>query len=121
MQRIRMWGISMCFVLVLAGIGMAQDITGSISGEVKDPQGAVIAKAKVTLTNTDKNVVVKAIQTDSSGSFVFPGLEVGRYAIAVTAPGFAAFEARAAFGICERWGCRKAAPSFSAKKADVRG
>lgn len=87
--------ISMLLLAVttlFSGLGLAQDITATISGEVIDPQGALVAKAKVTLTNTDKNVLVKAIDTDSNGSFVFPGLQVGHYAIAITAPGFAAFE-----------------------------
>jgi Carboxypeptidase regulatory-like domain len=82
-------GLVLC---VLSSSAMAQDITATISGEVKDPQGAVIAKAKVTLTNTDQNVVVKTITTDSNGNFIFPGLQVGHYAIAVTASGFATFE-----------------------------
>jgi hypothetical protein len=39
-----------------AQLAWAQETTGSISGTVKDSSGAVIAKAKVTLTDTDKNV-----------------------------------------------------------------
>ena len=84
-----LFGVMLC---LLGTAAMSQDITATISGEVKDPQGAVVGKAKVTLTNTDTNLVVKTVDTDSSGSFVFPGLQVGHYAIAVTASGFAAFE-----------------------------
>src|SRR5262245_66649437 len=76
-----LFGVMLC---LLGTAATSQDITATISGEVKDPQGAVIAKAKVTLTNTDTNVVVKTIETNSSGDFVFPGLQVGHYAIAIT-------------------------------------
>ena len=89
MRKAALFGVMLC---LLGAAAMSQDITATIYGEVKDPQGAVIGKAKVTLTNTDTNLVVKTVDTDSSGSFVFPGLQVGHYAIAVTASGFAAFE-----------------------------
>src|SRR5215471_11796991 len=82
-------GLVLC---VLSSVSMAQDITATISGEARDPQGAVVPKAKVTLTNTDKNVVIKTMDTDSNGNFIFPGLQVGHYAVTITAPGFAAFE-----------------------------
>src|SRR5262249_39298291 len=92
MSRKTLCMLLLAVTTLFSSLALAQDITATISGEVKDPQGAVVAKAKVTLTNTDKNVVVKVINADSSGSFVFPGLQVGNYAITVTAPGFAGFE-----------------------------
>lgn len=72
----------------------AQDITATISGEVKDPQGGLVAKAKITVTNTDKNVVVSVVDTDINGSFVVPNLQVGHYSVAIAAPGFVTFEQR---------------------------
>src|SRR5260370_36998746 len=61
-------GLVLC---ILSSVPMAQDITATISGEVKDPQGAVIAKAKVTRTNPAKNVVVKTIDSYSRVGCIF--------------------------------------------------
>src|SRR5215472_13002884 len=73
----------LCSCLVLAGIASAQDITGSITGTVKDNSGAVISGANVTLTNSDTNVVARKVTTDEGGSYLAPVLPVGRYNITV--------------------------------------
>jgi hypothetical protein len=64
-----------------AGVG------GSISGTIQDPSGAAIAKASVTVINTSTGVRQSAI-TDSHGTYVFPVLPVGGYALEVNQPGF---------------------------------
>jgi len=64
-----------------AGVG------GSISGTIQDPSGAAIAKASVTVINTSTGVRQSAI-TDSHGTYVFPVLPVGGYALEVNEPGF---------------------------------
>src|SRR5215469_14221017 len=79
-------------VLLFAAGAIAQDISATISGEVKDPQGLLIAKAKITVINTDKNIVIKTLDTDGKGAFVVPDLQVGHYTVTVTAQGFETFE-----------------------------
>src|ERR1700691_1016605 len=64
-----------------AGVG------GSISGTIKDPSGAAIAKASVTVVNTSTGVRQSAT-TDSRGTYTFPVLPVGGYALEVNQPGF---------------------------------
>ena len=59
----------------------------SISGAVTDQTGAVIAGAKVVLTNTVG--VEKESQSDDKGGYSFTGLPAGTYTLTVTAPGFA--------------------------------
>jgi Carboxypeptidase regulatory-like domain len=61
--------------------------TGSISGTVKDPSGAVIAGAMVTATNAETNIQTKTV-TDDKGLFSFPSLQVGRYSVKVEEEGF---------------------------------
>lgn len=61
--------------------------TGSISGTVKDPSGAVIAGATVTATNTATNVQMKTV-SDEKGFYAFPSLPVGRYNVRVEEQGF---------------------------------
>src|SRR5215831_15918557 len=78
----------LCSFLVLAGIAIAQDITGSIAGTVKDSTGAVIPGASVTVTNTDNGVIARKVNTDETGRYVVPLLPVGRYSISVEKAGF---------------------------------
>jgi len=78
---------TMMTLLVLAMPLWAQVVTGTITGTVKDPSGASISNAKVTITNTDKNVV-KTLTTDSSGSYVATLLPIGHYQVTIEAPGF---------------------------------
>ncbi|MBL8176376.1 MAG: carboxypeptidase regulatory-like domain-containing protein, partial [Bryobacterales bacterium] len=57
---------SMLFALLLAfaSTGYAQTFA-DISGEVKDPSGAVIGGAKVTLINTATNATREAVTNES--------------------------------------------------------
>ncbi len=45
--------------------------SGEITGEVKDPSGAVMPNASVTVTNTATNVARSTV-TNSSGVYSFP-------------------------------------------------
>jgi hypothetical protein len=62
--------------------------TGSISGTVKDPSGAVIPGATLIVTNTAMGIQHK-VTTDDKGDYTFPSLPVGRYDLHVAAEGFA--------------------------------
>ena len=44
-------------------------VSGSISGTVTDPTGAVIANATVTLTNTDRGENIRVLKTSSAGFY----------------------------------------------------
>ncbi len=65
----------------------AQETTGSLSGTVKDPSGAVVANATVT-ASTPTLVGIKSTQTDKKGNYQFSNLPPGSYVLTVTAPGF---------------------------------
>jgi hypothetical protein len=62
-------------------------ITGSISGTLKDPSGAVIPRVMLTLTNSLQGIHFQAM-TDQNGSYTFPSLPVGRYDLKIEASGF---------------------------------
>jgi hypothetical protein len=66
----------------------AQQVTGTISGTIKDPSGAVVPNAKVTITDTDKNAVIRTVTTSSGGDFSAPFLPVGHYSLTIEASGF---------------------------------
>jgi len=61
--------------------------TGRISGTVKDPQGAVIAGASVTIENP-ATADRRSVQTDGSGNFSVLQLPSARYEVNIQAAGF---------------------------------
>jgi hypothetical protein len=79
-----------CFVGALATAAFAQTSTGSISGTVTDPAGAVVPSARITLTNLDTNEVRVQLSTET-GSYTFAALPPARYRMEVENPGFKRF------------------------------
>jgi hypothetical protein len=69
---------------------MGQETTGTILGTVTDSSGAVLPGAAVTITNTDKNAVIRKLNSSKDGSFVAPLLPIGHYSVTVEAKGFKA-------------------------------
>jgi hypothetical protein len=65
----------------------AQKDTGTIAGTVTDPSGAVVAGAKVTVTNVDRGSTFTT-QTSESGEYVASPLMVGHYTVTVEHSGF---------------------------------
>lgn len=68
---------------------LAQDVSGSISGTVKDASGAVVPNATVALVNTDRNQTVRTLKTGAGGTYSATSLPLGHYVVRVTAAGFA--------------------------------
>lgn len=64
-----------------------QTVTGSVSGIVADPTGAVVAGAKVTLTN-EQTALAREQDTGTSGDFNFTEIVPGTYDVNVTKDGF---------------------------------
>ncbi|MBV8070125.1 MAG: TonB-dependent receptor [Acidobacteriaceae bacterium] len=65
----------------------AQAVTGSVLGTVTDPSGAVVANAKVSLTNIGTGIV-RNEQTNASGNYTFADIPEGNYTVTVEATGF---------------------------------
>src|SRR5437870_3817674 len=75
-------------ILVLSTVtALAQLSTASLNGVVRDSTGAVVAKASVTLRNSDTGVERNTI-TNDAGTYVFSDINPGRYTLKVTAPSF---------------------------------
>ena len=64
-----------------------QETTGGLQGTVKDPSGAVISGAEVSVIGTTM-VGTKATKTDGSGYYRFANLPPGTYTITASAKGF---------------------------------
>src|ERR1035438_8850867 len=65
--------------------GQGTDL-GTIQGTVKDPSGAVIANATVTVIDVATNAP-RQTNANGAGDFEVFGLKSGRYKVSVTAPG----------------------------------
>jgi Carboxypeptidase regulatory-like domain len=79
-----------CLAVVLGvrpGDAYGQQATAQINGTVKDPSGAVVPGALVTLRNVGTNVARNA-KTDKDGAYLFTLLPIGTYELAVTQQGF---------------------------------
>ena len=74
-------------LLFFAAATMAQETTGGIQGMVKDPSGAVVPNARVTVTGSTL-VGSKEAETDAAGYYHFANLPPGSYTLTVTAKGF---------------------------------
>ncbi len=92
-MRIRDWQRwSILLLLVCASMtAWGQVYTGSIAGTVKDPSGAVVPNAKVTVTDVAKGFTYNAT-TDNSGLYTVRNLPPSTYKIRVEAAGFNPFE-----------------------------
>lgn len=65
----------------------AQKDTGAIVGAVRDPSGAVVAGAKVSVEDVDRGVQM-TLSTNDQGEYVASPLHIGRYKITVEKTGF---------------------------------
>ena len=65
--------------------------TGGLSGTVRDPSGAVITGASITLVNSATGVKWNGA-SNSQGIYTFPALPVGIYTVIFTASGFKSAE-----------------------------
>src|SRR6516164_7221151 len=89
-NRAAVWIVMMLFIAQLAlGQGI---VTGSISGTVVDPQGALVSGANVEATQKETNRVFTT--TSSNGGVIqLPSLPPGTYRVTVSAQGFSQYSA----------------------------
>ena len=73
--------------LALATPLWAQKDAGAIVGQVHDPSGAVVAGAKVTVTDLDRGTQL-IVSSNDQGEYVASPLRIGRYNVSVEKQGF---------------------------------
>jgi hypothetical protein len=92
MLRVRA-ALTAILVATCAAAGGAQTVSGAIQGLVVDPQGAVVAEARVIASQAAKSVARES-DSNSGGGFRIDGLEPGSYEVFVSKPGFSTGRAR---------------------------
>ena len=85
--KVHLKRITLFVCAALSSAILSAATTGSISGTVKDPSGAVIPGATITATDSATNVQSKTV-SDDKGFYAFPSLPVGRYNVKVEEEGF---------------------------------
>ena len=70
-----------------ASLLWAQKDAGAIVGLVRDASGAVIADAKVTVSDVDRGTQL-ILSTNHQGEYVASPLRIGRYSVTVEKKGF---------------------------------
>ncbi len=71
----------------MCGVVCAWDSSGKINGTVKDPDGATVSGANVSLLHTNQ-AVVRATVTDEQGRFTLENIAPGDYQLTVERNGF---------------------------------
>src|SRR5688572_25007182 len=83
----RTFALAIALCGLIASSAFAQGSVTRVAGTVKDPQGAAISGATVTLTDSATKTV-KTATTGDDGAFAFNDLRAGMYAVDVEAAGF---------------------------------
>ena len=63
-------------------------MTGTVSGTVKDAQGATIPGATVTLISESRGTTLASVVTNAEGDFVIPNITADTYTLQVAMPSF---------------------------------
>ena len=80
------------FLLIFALAAYAQTSRGTVTGTVLDPTGAVIGRARVTLTGVETGVRLSTNSNDT-GVYRFDAVDLGVYELQVSLPGFRTYVA----------------------------
>ena len=86
--------VLVCLLATLSLSGYAQSTRGTVTGNVADRSGGMIANASVTLASPSTGVTMNTT-TNTSGIYRFEAVMVGDYMVSAAAPGFATVSAPA--------------------------
>ncbi|HEX8355211.1 MAG TPA: carboxypeptidase-like regulatory domain-containing protein, partial [Pyrinomonadaceae bacterium] len=78
--------LAACLLCLCAAVS-AQTVTGTLQGTVKDPDGAVLPGATVSIRNVETGQE-RTLNTNEDGSYFAPFLPIGRYHVTAAGRGF---------------------------------
>ena len=73
---------------LLVGVYAQSATTGTITGTVRDPQGAAVPKAEVTITEEKTGAVARTVTATEDGFYTATSLPAGTYSISTAPTGF---------------------------------
>src|SRR5579863_854890 len=79
--------LCLCVGMLLATMQLWADVTGSVSGYVRDKSGAVLPNASVTAT-APATGYKRTVTADAAGQYSILALPPGRYSLSAMAPNF---------------------------------
>lgn len=91
-MRTRVGYLAVVFSLLISTSAFAQKISGTVTGTVTDPQGAVVPGATVTITEAQTNFM-RTATTGPGGIYVFPEIDPGTYTVKAAVKGFREYNA----------------------------
>lgn len=83
--------LSVVAIACLSTVMIAQEVTGTIVGSVKDVNGAAISGATITITQTAQGVRIRTVMSNEDGDFNVPNLSPNEYTVTVEAANFKKF------------------------------
>lgn len=86
-RMVCMSAIVVSALMLVVSIGMAQVTSSSIAGTVRDPQGAVVPGARITVKSVETGQV-RTVETSPTGEYRVSMLSPGTYSVTVGKEGF---------------------------------
>lgn len=80
-------GVCLLALFFISNPAQSQDFRAVLTGQVTDPSGAVIPKAKITATSVSSGTTYTATST-GAGVYYIPYILPGHYRVTATASGF---------------------------------
>ena len=77
--------------MVVSAPAWAQSVLGTLRGTVSDPQGGVVAKASVLITD-EATGIPRTLETDAQGRYEATNLRAGTYRVEVITSSFKKYE-----------------------------
>ncbi len=81
--------LALAMVLAFYPVAYAQFESASVLGTVRDPTGAVIPGATITIRNVETGITTTAV-TDDAGNYIILNVRNGTYTVRAEMPGFSA-------------------------------
>jgi hypothetical protein len=92
-MKFRLTPIAILFSILLLASAAFPQTSASMVGSVKDPSGAVISGAQISVTNTERGITRTTV-SNSDGEWGVAALPPGKYDLSVTAAGFKGYQAK---------------------------
>ncbi len=81
------WALTIMALITMCGVAFGQKDSGSIVGLIRDPSGAVVSGAKISVRDLDRGTEL-SVTTNGQGQYVAAPIKVGTYQVTVEKSGF---------------------------------